>query len=124
MEVDLVKNLEYYKSDESIPCTCEACKIFYKNIKDKYPLVAQYLEKLNIDILRPFELIWIANEKDKTIEYEGCQYIVFGKCEENFMLNIENVVFENNLHCHPSTKHINGEHFVLDFGKIILPTTL
>lgn len=124
MEVDLTKNLEYYKSDKSIPCACEACKIFYKNIKDKYPQIVSYLEKLNIDILRPFELIWTVNEGDKTIEYEGCQYIVFGKCEETFTLNINDVVFENNLHFHPSTKHINGEHFVLDFGKIILPNTL
>lgn len=124
MEVDLIKNLEYYKSDESIPCTCEVCKIFYKNIKEKYPQIVSYLEKLNIDILRPFELTWIENEENKTVEYIGCQYIVFGKCEETFTLNINDVVFENNLHFHPSTKHINGEHFVLDFGKIVLPNTL
>lgn len=124
MEVDLLKNLEYYKSDKSTPCTCEVCKIYYKNIKDKYPQIVSYLETLNIDILRPFELIWTENEENKTIEYIGCQYIVFGKCENDFKLNINDIIFEKNLYSHPSTKHINGEHFVLDFGKIVLPNTL
>ncbi len=121
MKVNLLKNLEYYKSDESIPCDCDMCKIYYKNIKDKYPKIAAYLETLKVDILRPFELLWIENKKDETIEYLGCQYIVFGQCDEDFKFQIDEVVFENNTCFHPSTEHIEGEHFVLNFGKIVLP---
>lgn len=124
MKVDLLKNLEYYKSDKSVPCDCEVCKIFYNNVKNKYPKIAAYLEELNVDILRPFELIWVENEEDKTIEYESCQYIVFGQCNEDFKFNLDEIMFENNIGFHPSTEHINGKHFVLDFGKIILPNTL
>ena len=124
MKVDLSKNLEYYKSDKSMPCDCEVCNIYYKNVKNQYPKIAEYLKKLNVDILRPFELVWFENEKDKTIEYEGCQYIVFGQCEDDFTLQIDDVIFENNTSFHPSTEHIEGNHFVLDFGKIVLSNTL
>jgi len=124
MKIDLLKNLEYYKSDNSIPCDCEVCKIFYNNIKDKYPKIVAYLEKINVEVLRPFELVWIENNENKTIEYEGCQYIVFGKCDDDFKFQIDEVVFENNICFHSSTDHIKEEHFVLDFGKIILPNTL
>lgn len=124
MKVDLLKNLEYYKSDKSAPCECEVCKIYYKNIKNKYPKIAEYLKKLNIDILKPFELVWVESEENKTIEYEGCQYIVFGQCEDDFKLQIDGVMFENNTCFHASTENIEGEHFVLDFGKIVLSNRL
>lgn len=124
MKVDLLKNLEYYESDKSLPCDCEVCKIFYDNVKNKYPKIVAYLKELNVDILRPFELIWFENEENKTIEYEGCQYIVFGQCEDDFKFQIDDIIFENNTYLHPSTKHIKEKYFVLDFGKIVLSNTL
>lgn len=119
MYIDLARNLLYYNSEQSIPCDCEICKNYYKQIKDKHPEIAEYLASLNVDILRPFELVWLENENNQ-IDYLDCQYIVFGKCVNNFKKQIDDNVFEINTLHHPSTKHIKDEHFILDFGKIVL----
>ncbi len=74
---------------------------------------------MNVDILRPFELIWLENE-DKTIEYVSCLYIVFGICDSNFQKQIGDVVFEVNTEHHPNDENIKNEHFILNFGKIVL----
>lgn len=120
MQIDLEQNLQYYKSEQSVPCDCAFCKNYYIQIKEKYPDVADFLLSINVDILRPFELMWVENEKDKKIEYVGCQYIVFGTCEDNFKKQIGNVIFEINTTHHPNDEKIKNEHFILDFGKIIL----
>ena len=120
MKIDFDKNIEYYKSKQSTPCDCEVCQIYYKNIKSKYPEIVNYLESIKVDILRPFELIWLENEEKKQIEFYGCQYIVFGECEDDFKLQIGNITLEKT-YIHPSTDNIKGKHFVLEFGTIILP---
>ncbi|MDE7395379.1 MAG: hypothetical protein K2M95_04595 [Clostridiales bacterium] len=120
MWIDLERNFQYYNSEESMPCNCEICKNYYDKVKDKYPEVAAYLASLNVDILRPFELIWFDNDKKNQIEYIGCQYIVFGKCDKPFKKKIGSIMFERNVNHHPSTNHLPGNHFVLDFGKIVL----
>ncbi len=120
MKINLEQNLQYYKSDNSLPCTCEFCKNYYKRIKEKYPEVSEYLLSINVDILRPFELVWFENKDTNEIEYVGCQYIVFGTCESNFKKQIGDVLFEINTNHHPSDDNIKDEHFILDFGKIVL----
>ncbi len=120
MFIDLTKNLQYYNSEQSVPCDCGICKNYYRQVKDRYPDVAKYLASINVDILRPFELVWFENEKNNEIEYVGCQYIVFGTCDKSFTKKIGDVLFEINTNNHPSDSHITDEHFILDFGKIVL----
>ena len=120
MFIDLKRNLQYYSSEQSIPCDCKICMNYYNKIKDKYPQIAAYLSSINVDILRPFELVWIENEGENQIEYIGCQYIVFGKCDNNYKKQIGDILIEINTEHHPDTNNILGEHFILDFGKIIL----
>jgi len=120
MFIDFAKNLQYYNSEQSIPCDCEICKNYYRQVEERYPDIASYLFSINVNILRPFELVWFENEKNNEIEYISCQYIVFGSCESNFTKRIGNVLLENNTANHPSDAHITDEHFILDFGKIIL----
>lgn len=119
MNIDLNKNFEYYKSDESLPCDCPLCKNFYIQIKEKFPEINGYLSSLNVDILRPFELIIFDTDSGNKIEYTGCQYIVFGSCEDNFTKKIGDIEFIKNIYFHPSTG-ISEEHFVLDFGTVVL----
>ncbi|MDE7379801.1 MAG: hypothetical protein K2N14_01995, partial [Clostridia bacterium] len=69
---------------------------------------------------RPFELIWFENEETNQIEYIGWQYIVFGKCDNNFKKQIGDIVFEINTEHHPDAKYIQEKYFILDFGTIIL----
>ena len=119
MKVNLDQNLQYYHSEQSVPCDCEVCQNYYKQIKEIYPEIAEFLSSIGVDILRPFELIWNEDKEKNEIEYIGCQYIVFGSCKNNYKKKIGDIVFETNT-LHPSTEHILGEHFVLDFGIIIL----
>ncbi len=120
MFIDLIKNSQYYDSEQSIPCDCEVCKIYYKQVEERYPDIARYLSSINVNILRPFELIWFDNENNNEIEYVSCQYIVFGTCDSNFTKKIGDILLQINKNDHPSDAHISDEHFIIDFGKIIL----
>lgn len=92
---------------------------FFIQIKEKFPKVNEYLLSLNVDICRPLELIWDEFDDENKITYYGCQYVVFGSCEDDFVKKIGDIEFIKNTNCHPSTG-ISEEHFVLDFGTIIL----
>lgn len=119
MNVDLNRNFEYYQSDESLPCECAGCRNFIVQIEKKFPEINEYLLSLNVDICRPLELIWGEIGNENKIEYWSCQYVVFGSCENDFVKTIGNITFTKNINGHPSTG-ITEEHFVLDFGTIIL----
>ena len=119
MNIDFDKNAKYYKSNESLPCDCEICKIYYKKIKLAYPKVSSYLESIKVDILRPFELLWVENDESHQIEFSNCQYIVFGECEDDFKECVGNITLEKSF-LHPSTKYIKDKHFILEFGDIFL----
>lgn len=120
MYIDLEKNAQYYSSDQTAPCDCGICKLYCAKVKTEYPKVAEYLSSINVDILKPLELIWFEDDDNDRIEYVGCQYIVFGKCDAGFKKKIGDVLFEINVKHHPSTERIKEEHFVLDFGTIYL----
>ena len=120
MKIDFEKNIEYYKNIQSIPCDCEICQIYYKGIKSRYPEISDYLDSIHVDILRPFELIWLQLEEKKQVEYYCCQYIVFGDCEDNVKMQFGEITLEKSFN-HPSTTDIAGKHFVIEFGPIVLP---
>lgn len=119
MNADKKRNLEYYSAEDISACDCGGCRNFILQIKEKYPEIAEYFSRINVDILKPFELIWIESDNYKRIDYIGCQYIVFGTCEENYSAELNGVKIFNNTDCHPTT-NIDEKHFVLDFGEISL----
>lgn len=47
MNVDIQKNLDYYKSESSIVCDCSGCKNFCMQIKEKQPKIYKYFDELN-----------------------------------------------------------------------------
>lgn len=96
----------------------EICDITVPN-----PDVADYLSSMNVDILRPFNLVWLENEERNEIEYVGCQYIVFGSCDGKFTKKVGDILVEINTNHHPSDDCIADEHFILDFGTVILTRT-
>ena len=117
MNVDTEKNKEYYKTAE--PCQCDVCRYFCRHIRKALPEVADHLDTLNVDIEKPFELIWMDCNDDGHIDFIGCQYIVFGSCDDDLKLKIGDIDFINNTDMHPTTG-IEEEHFVLDFGKVTM----
>ncbi len=117
MIVNSEKNIKYYRSDKIKQCGCDFCKNYIKNIKTTYPSIDKYLSELGVDIQKPFELSYIELDKD-TVEYLACQYVVFGQCKDDFSCTIEDVKFCKST-IHPDT-NITEEHFVLEFGSIIM----
>ena len=115
MKVNKDLNLKYYKN--YVSCNCEACHNYYLQIKEVYPDICEFLKNVGVDPLKPFELLW--DEEGDSFVYFGCQYLVYGKIEENYKELIEGVEITQNKYFHPSTG-IEEEHFVLEFGPIKL----
>ena len=54
--MNIRKTENYYKTlREDDLCDCDYCKNYYKEIKASYPLLAEYLEGIGVDIEKPFE---------------------------------------------------------------------
>ena len=119
MKINKELTENYYKNYS--PCTCDYCKNYFLQIEKEYPEVCAFLKDLNIDVLKPFELMFL-EEKDK-IKYIGCMYVVYGTVSDDYKHKIKEVTFEINKNNHPSTG-IEEKHFVLDFGTIELPIIL
>ena len=118
MFIDYENSKEYYEN--YTPCDCELCNNYYSHVIDAYPKIKEYLESIGVDILKPFELSPIEDEEEQKIEYSGCQYVVFGECEDNFKLEIDGIEFFNNIDTHPSDEEIIERHFIIDLGPIVL----
>ncbi|MBQ9267675.1 MAG: hypothetical protein IJ217_05335 [Clostridia bacterium] len=118
-KIDLEKNKEYYARNDLELCDCSYCKNYYMQIEEKYPKIKEYLFSMNIDIVKPLELMWLDVDENNIAEYVACQYVVFGTCEEDFSNEIDGVRF-----CitdgHPYTGIENEDHFVLDFAPVKL----
>lgn len=117
MKINFFKTERFYLSDSSKPCECEYCKNYTRQIAKEYPKLASHLKNMNVDICRPFELMSL-EKGDNRIEYMLCQYIVFGECDDDYSFEIDNVKLEKSS-LHPPTS-IKDEHFVLEFGPVVL----
>ena len=98
-------------------CDCNYCQNYIKEIKKTYPLVANYLEGIGVNIEKPFETMPLEPDNNK-IEYIAAQYVVFGdfkKFKETIISNVSIQIAKS----HPCTD-INEKHFVIEISPIIL----
>ena len=119
MYVNHEENVRYYRSDGSAPCDCAYCRNYVARIEAAYPEVCGRLRSMDVDPLRPFELFLPFEREDGRLEYPVCQYIVFGNCEDFYEYNLDGMIFGKAL-SHPCTQIEGKEHFVMDFGPVIL----
>lgn len=123
MDVNIVKTEEYYHAmTEASMCDCDYCRSYRLQIKSAYPKVAEYLAAFGIDVEKPFETSPLEPDENGVLEYCGCQYIAFGKCESEYHHVIGNVEFRAAT-SYPSTG-IEQEHFVIEMFPIRLKYTL
>ena len=119
MEINVPKTKEYYRTlSEDLLCKCAYCQSYTMQVKSAYPRISAYLDTLGIDIEKPFELMFFEPDKNGMLDYLGCQYIVFGSCDDDYYDEIDHVEFRR-APSHPSTG-ISEEHFVLEFYPITL----
>ena len=123
MNVDVSATKDYYNSiTDSTLCDCSYCRNYRLQIKSAHPEVATYLETWGIDIEKPFETSPLEPDENGTLEYCGCQYIVFGSCNPEYHHRIGNVEFRVAT-SYPSTG-IEQEHFVIEFFPIKLRSVI
>ncbi len=115
------KTREFYLSYEDI-CPCIYCQNYIKEIRGTYPLVAEYLEKLGVNIEKPFETIPLDPDENGNIEYVCGQYVVFGNKNKFIEKSIGGVNISIS-EIHPSTG-IKESHFVIEIYPICLKWTI
>ena len=119
MDIDVKKTWKYYKSIATDDlCACNYCKNYYLQVRSAYPLVADYLASIGVDIQKPFETSPLEPDMNGILEYCACQYVVFGNCQgfhAHKMGNVELRIATS----FPSTG-IEDEHFVLELYPIRL----
>ena len=76
MLMTIEKTRDFYKTYDDL-CDCAYCKNYIKEIRKTYPDLAEYLNKLGVDIEKPFETV-PGEPESGFIEYFGVQYIVIG----------------------------------------------
>ena len=73
-DVDLERTRAYYQSNTL--CTCSYCRHYRENIRQRYPRLAELLERFGVDPARPDETE--PYEQDGVIEYAAVHYTVSG----------------------------------------------
>ena len=117
--MDVQRTIDYYAgltADDM--CQCATCRNYMQRIKKAYPLVAEYLQTMGIDIEKPFEAMPLPPCPDGTIEYMGVQYIVMGTDDgfkETAVGGVNIVMAES----YPFTD-IDEDHFVIELAPITL----
>ncbi len=117
--MDIKKTKDFY---DTLPpdyvCQCDYCQNYIKEIKRSYPLVANYLQSIGVDIEKPFEAIPLEPDKKGYIDYPGVQYVVLGSRDDFKRTTISDVEIDIT-ESHPST-NIKDEHFVIELSSIYL----
>ena len=121
MYTDIDKNIAFYSSinPESL-CSCQYCVTYRLMIRSSYPFLAAWLDSLGVDIEKPLETSPLEQNMQGQTEYCGCQYIMYGSCDDGFECRIADVTLRKS-HSHPGTG-VSDPHFVLEFFPIRLQT--
>ena len=123
MNANIELTQEYYRSlDIRSLCGCNYCKNYRLQIKTAYPEVSAYLNKLGVDIEKPYETSPLEPDENGMLEYCCCQYIVLGSCEPEYYHRIGDVEFRVAI-SYPGTG-IEQEHFVIEFSPICLRSVI
>ena len=78
MDIDVEQTKEYYKSHSL--CGCPCCRNYYAQVKDRFPLLDEFLLDLGVSVDRPDEMGSV--ELDNEIQYLFASYTVCGKILE------------------------------------------
>ena len=92
-------------------CQCEYCRTYVREIRSALPRLAEYLERLGVDIEKPFEVIPLDETADEMV-YLAVQYVVIGSAEGFEETKVDDMeIFLTD--SHPMT-NIEEAHFVIE----------
>ena len=118
--MSIEKTREFYREFDYL-CDCAYCKNFIKEIRKAYPELAEYLDRLGIDIEKPFETMPGEPEND-IIEYFGVQYIVIGDKKDFSKTKLGEVAID--LAKSYPEPNLDVKYYVIEVGPIKLEWTM
>lgn len=108
-------------------CDCVGCRNFYIQVKEKYPLLNNFLEKFGADVVKPDEIAW-GDVTDGELDYIVVHYTVNGKilATDKYEIDISdttflNIVIENG---YVPNNQETEDYFVVSVFGILLPYIL
>lgn len=116
MKINSTKMYEHY--NDYIPCNCGDCRYFIKHIETEQPELCKYLKSLGVNPLKPYELMSVFFEKEKRIEYFDCAYVIFGKVNEDFEKEINDIKLSICEKERYPLLDTDEEYFLISFGSI------
>lgn len=124
--MDIERTKRFYRDlRQSDLCDCAYCRNYMKEAAAAYPAVAAYLQRLGIDIAKPFETMPLELDENGRMPYIGPQYLVFGEKEGFDAATVKNV---NDVEIRLAQSHpgddIQEPHFVIEVEPIFLPWTV
>lgn len=122
--IDLEKTQKYYKAHST--CECAYCLNYYKQIKNKFPKLNEFLNEFGVDISKPDNITSV--ETDKGINYISVDYTVCRNIKEMGTYEIDiydelfiSIVITNGF---VSPNEQTGEYFTISVMQIELPWVL
>ena len=114
------KTRDFYKTYDDL-CDCAYCRNYIREVKKSYPDLVAYLDKIGIDIEKPFETI-PGEPESGLIEYFGVQYIVIGDKEEFINAKLGEVTVD--LSKSFPDPGLDCKYYVIEVGPIKLKWTI
>jgi len=119
VKVNIERTTQYYESlTPDDLCTCDHCRLYYREAAAAYPELAAWLRARGAEITKPFEAMSLEPDSNGTLAYPGVQYVLFGTCPEDYQTTLGSLTIRRT-DSHPSTG-ITEPHFVLEAGPMEL----
>lgn len=114
------KTRDFYKTYDDL-CDCAYCRNYIREVKKSYPDLVAYLDKIGIDIEKPFETI-PGEPESGLIEYFGVQYLVIGDKKDFSKSNLGEVTID--LAESFPDPNIYGDYYVIEISPFKLKWTI
>ena len=118
MNIEITR--QFYKDYDDL-CDCAYCKNYIKEIRKAYPDLADYLDKIGVDIEKPFEAM-PGEPSGGYIEYLGAQYIIIGNKDDFRKVKLGELTIDL-AESFPDTG-LAVNHFVIEIYPIKLKWTI
>ena len=111
---------DFYEKYDDI-CDCAYCRNYIREIKKSYPNLDLYLDKIGVDIEKPFETM-PGEPESGLIDYFGVQYVVIGDKKDFLKTKLGEVTID--LAKSFPDPGIDCKYYVIELGPIKLEWTI
>lgn len=118
--MSIEKTIDFYKDLDDL-CDCAYCRNYIREIKKSYPDLASFLEKIGVDIEKPFETM-PGEPENGFIDYFGVQYIIIGNKDEFSKTKLGEVTID--LAKSYPDPNLDCKYYVIELGPIKLEWTI